>query len=173
MPKPSRGPSDGNHSAPGSPIVCSSDLDLLSLAAARLRAAMGVVPPADAMLAPEGARLVAFAWQPHPVVEPPAPGTAGTAHLLGAGALPDDSIALYDAHEQRWSAHRLANTQQKRLAALAWQPQSSSILAAACAKGICVWRLAHSGDGCAGPPQPAPLRSTSCASLSDPSHVAP
>ena len=112
----------------------------------KLRSAISIdPPPADVVVPPGDARLIAFAWQPDAMTH--APLLTGRPRLLGAGALPDDSIALYDAGEQRWSAHRLVNLQQKRLAALAWQPQSSSVLAAACAKGVCLWRLAHTAEG--------------------------
>jgi len=119
---------------------------MLDEALVRLRMVVGIEPPPlDAGLSSCGAKLLAFAWQPHAMslALPSAPRP----RLLGAAALPDDSIALYDTSEQRWSPHRLVNLQQKRVVALAWQPLSYALLAAACARGVCVWRLTYSADG--------------------------
>jgi hypothetical protein len=146
VPPSAPGAANGGQIGPKDPGVTAANTSL----AARLRTALGVPPPpsVDAHTAPTDARLVAFAWQPHALLTPPTLVAGSCApHLLGAAALPDDSIAIYNLHEQRWSSHRLANTQQKRLASLAWQPQSLSILAAACAKGVCIWRLAYSSEG--------------------------
>ena len=115
---------------------------VLDEALVRLRMVIGIEPPPlDAGLSSRGAKLLAFAWQPH------AMSLALPLRLLGAAALPDDSIALYDTSEQGWSPHRLVNLQQKRVVALAWQPLSYALLAAACARGVCVWRLTYSADG--------------------------
>lgn len=88
--------------------------------------------------APAGARMCAFAWQSNPTLDAPP-----HAHLCAA-AMPDHSIALYDLNLREWSAHRLANTQQREVQALAWQPLAATLLAVGCLKGVCLWRLSFS-----------------------------
>lgn len=62
---------------------------------------------------------------------------------LCAVALDESCVLLYDLCSRDWSAHRLVNTHQRDVRALAWQPHSASVLAVGCAGGVCVWRLAY------------------------------
>lgn len=134
----------------------------IAVAASKLWQAVGLPPPL-AHLSDEDAtsyesscaRLAAFAWQPHGLLHPleaasrggGASASASAVHLFCACALaPEDVVALYDLYEQRWATHRLAHPQQKRVASVAWQPQTASVLAVGCAKGVCLWRLAFAGS---------------------------
>jgi hypothetical protein len=96
----------------------------------------------DVSAAPAGSRMCAFAWQSNPTTAT-ATATATHAHLCAA-ALPDHSVALYDLTLREWSPHKLANTQQREVHALAWQPLSATLLAVGCRKGVCLWRLSFS-----------------------------
>ena len=116
--------------------------EAISHVLSRVRSALNIDPPALPRPDPD-AQLVAFDVQPHGLLHPTDPPVP---HLLCACALADDTLAMYDLFEQRWSAHKLSNTQQKRVACVRWQPQSGSILAVSCARGVCIWRLAFSGD---------------------------
>jgi len=107
--------------------------------------------------APPGARVSALAWQCEPALAPPlAPymgmptttmglgATSTGARRLCAAALADHSVVLYDLNLREWSPHKLSNTQQRDVHALAWQPLSATLLAVGCAKGVCLWRLSFS-----------------------------
>ena len=104
---------------------------------ATIGSALGIAEPPP--IPPTTTRLVAIAVQPHGLLHPP------SQHRLCAAALADDSLAMYNLQTNQWSPHKLANTQQKQVTCLRWQPQSASVLAVGCAKGVCVWRLAFSG----------------------------
>ena len=84
----------------------------------------------DVSAAP-GSRMCAFAWQSNPTTATAtAAATATAPHArLCAAALPDHSVALYDLTLREWSPHKLANTQQREVHALAWQPLSATLLA--------------------------------------------
>lgn len=146
----------------------------IATAAAKLWPALGLPPPppmaavigdedvgaAPAQQLPSSPRLAAFAWQPHGLLHPLEPSERGVPrgstaasssssapHLLCACALaPEDAVALYDLYQKSWLNHRLAHSQQKGVASVAWQPQAASILAVGSAQGVCLWRLAFSGS---------------------------
>ena len=87
-----------------------------------------------------------FAWQCAPPLASsggPTLSAATPRHggQLCAAALADDSVALYDLSLREWSPHKLVHTQQRGVESLCWQPQSASILAVGCARGVCIWRL--------------------------------
>lgn len=91
--------------------------------------------------------LVAFAWQP--------PSKRGYHGRLGAAALRDDSVLLYDTaltatNERGWAMQRLVNPLQKRVECVAWHTMNSSELAVGCADNICIWKLSFLPDGSIG-----------------------
>ena len=94
---------------------------------ATIGSALGIAEPPP--IPPTTTRLVAIAVQPHGLLHPP------SQHRLCAAALADDSLAMYNLQTNQWSPHKLANSQQKRVAAVAWQPHASSCLAVGCARG--------------------------------------
>jgi hypothetical protein len=98
---------------------------------------------------PPTGRVRAITWQDQRQALP-----TGTAAASGSSAAPrqchlcavalDEScVILYDILSRDWSPHRLVNTHQRDVRALAWQPHSASVLAVGCAGGVCVWRLAY------------------------------
>jgi WD40 repeat protein len=98
---------------------------------------------------PPTGRVRAISWQsPLPALSAGSTAAAGSSaaprqcHLC-AVALDESCVLLYDVCSREWSAHRLVNTHQRDVRALAWQPLSASVLAVGCAGGVCVWRLAY------------------------------
>ena len=115
-------------------------------------------PPSDGSLPSPStttSELIAFDWQPHGMLRPPASVGSSTGASAGSRAPPlfcacvlsDDTVALYNLTEQSWSPQRLAHPAHRRLASVAWQPQASCMLAVGSARGIGLWKLAVGGTG--------------------------